>query len=321
MAAVVARGAHVSAKTDECMPQLAVETAEKMAAGQARVVAWDDIKDDPPSQLKVSPIAMVPHKSRKWRAILDLSFRLRLQAGQHVPSVNETTERTAPRGSVDQLGHALRRIIHAFAEADPDDKVFAAKWDIKDGFWRLDCEDGEEWNFAFVLPQPEGEPAKLVIPTSLQMGWVESPGYFCAASETGRDVAQSYAEEDLGSLCDHKFIEMTQGSEAYAALPERVRENDLRYFLEVFVDDFIGIAVPTSREQLDHVANAAMTGIHEVFPPAEAAANDPIAKKKMEKGDGVWEPVKEILGFVFDGNPGHHTVAVPEVKQSSAGSS
>jgi hypothetical protein len=50
-----------------------------------------------------------------------------------------------------------------------------AKWDTKDGFWRLKCEEGEQWNFSYVLPQPEGCPFKLVIPTSLQMGWVESP--------------------------------------------------------------------------------------------------------------------------------------------------
>jgi len=24
-----------------------------------------------------------------------------------------------------------------------------AKRDIKDGFWRMDCRDGEEWNFAY----------------------------------------------------------------------------------------------------------------------------------------------------------------------------
>jgi hypothetical protein len=27
-----------------------------------------------------------------------------------------------------------------------------AKWDIKDGFWHMDCEKGEEYNFAYVLP-------------------------------------------------------------------------------------------------------------------------------------------------------------------------
>jgi hypothetical protein len=98
------------------------------------------------------------------------------------------------------MGHALSRIIHAFAEAGEDDKVFMAKFDIKDGFWRLDCKEGEEWNFVYVLPQPEGEPIRLVVPTSLQMGWVESPPYFCAASETARDVAAQYAEADVGTL-------------------------------------------------------------------------------------------------------------------------
>ena len=58
-----------------------------------------------------------------------------------------------------------------------------------------------------------------------------------------------------------------------------------------------------------------MPGIHEVFPPAEAAANDPIARKKMDKGDGIWALVKELLGFVFDGNPRRNTVAVPKVKR------
>ncbi len=41
-----------------------------------------------------------------------------------------------------------------------------AKWDVKDGFWRMMCEDKEEWNFAYVLPQRKGEPIKLVMPTS-----------------------------------------------------------------------------------------------------------------------------------------------------------
>ena len=88
-------------------------------------------------------------------------------------SVNNSTTKTAPRGAIAQMGHSLMRVIHAFAEADwcyPNAKIFSTKWDIKDGFWRLVCQDGEEWNFSYVLPQPEGEPVKLVVPTSLQMG-------------------------------------------------------------------------------------------------------------------------------------------------------
>ena len=50
-------------------------------------------------------------------------------------SVNESITKTAPGGAINQLGHSLSRIIHAFAEVDADVKVFMAKWDIKDGFW------------------------------------------------------------------------------------------------------------------------------------------------------------------------------------------
>jgi len=98
---------------------------------------------------------MILHKSRGLCAILDLSFAIRLESGDIIPAVNETSVKTAPAGAVDQLGHSLMRVIHAFAQADPEAKIFMAKWDIKDGFWRLDCAKGEEWNFAYVLPQTE----------------------------------------------------------------------------------------------------------------------------------------------------------------------
>ncbi len=84
----------------------------------------------------------------------------------------------APAGAIDQIGECLARIIHAFAKTDKDAKNFMSKWDIKDGFWRMDCATGEEWNFAYVLPQEDGMPTTLVVPTSLQMGWVKSPPLF-----------------------------------------------------------------------------------------------------------------------------------------------
>ena len=95
---------------------------------------------------------MIPHKSRLFRAILHLSFSIRLANGNQVPSVNDTSDKTAPQGACDQMGHSLMRLIHTFAQADDDANNFMAKWDIKDGFWRLNCELGEEWNFAYVLP-------------------------------------------------------------------------------------------------------------------------------------------------------------------------
>ena len=111
------------------------------------------------------------------------------------------------------------------------------------------------------------------------MGWVESPAYFCAASETGQDVAADYARGPVGTLPAHKFLELSRGSEEYSHLPDNGVSDDLRYVIDVFVDDCIGLAIPTSQSQLDHVANSIMMGMHEVFPPAEEAERDPIAYK------------------------------------------
>jgi hypothetical protein len=210
--------------------------------------------------------------------------------------------KTAPGGAINQIGECLSRIIHAFAAAEEDAKIFMAKWDIKDGFWRMDCREGEEWNFAYVLPQPEGELIRLVIPTSLQMGWVESPPYFCAATEMARDIATTYIKTGIGTLPNHKFEQYTSGAEAFDTLPAVADiNNGFKYALEVYVDDFISIVIPASQDQLRHVANAIMESIHDIFPPDNNNANDPISEKKLLKRDGQFDILKTLLGFEFDG--------------------
>ena len=176
-----------------------------------------------------------------------------------------------------------------------------AKWDIKDGFWRLDCNEGDEWNFAYVLPTPQGTPTMLVIPTSLQMGWIESPPYFCTASETARDVAEQYLQLPLDELTPHKFLPWTELSDDFATLPNTLLDQSFRYLLEVYMDDFIGLAIPTTRQQLQHYSNAVMFGIHDVFPPDDDDDEDPISLHKLKKRDGAWAVVKDILGLTFNG--------------------
>ncbi len=100
-------------------------------------------------------------------------------------------EKLAPCGAIDQLGHSLKQITHMFAKANNNAQVLMAKWDIQDRFWQLNCRKGEEWNFCYMWPQAPGKPRRLVVPSSLQMGWVELALYFCAASKTAQaqDVA------------------------------------------------------------------------------------------------------------------------------------
>ena len=99
---------------------------------------------------------------------------------------------------------------------DEDAKIFEVKWDIKSGFWRMNCKRGEEFNFAYVLPQIPGTEVMIVVLTSLQMEWMESPPYFCTASETGHDVAARYAEAPIGTLKDHKFLKLTEVCQSFS---------------------------------------------------------------------------------------------------------
>jgi hypothetical protein len=55
-----------------------------------------------------------------------------------------------------------------------------------------------------------------------------------------------------------------------------------QYLLEVYVDDFVSLVIPTSREQLLHVSTGTMMGIHDVFPAEDNGSNDPISEKKLK---------------------------------------
>ena len=56
-------GPHVSALQPAAMKVLAEEVSEKEKKGQCKLVLWDNIKDNPPEEFKIPPIAMIPHKS------------------------------------------------------------------------------------------------------------------------------------------------------------------------------------------------------------------------------------------------------------------
>jgi hypothetical protein len=126
---------HQSALEPEAIAYFEVEVQDKVEKGQGCVVLWDDIKSNHPHQLKVLPVVTIPHKSRAYRLILDLLFALCLKDGGMIKSVNDATDKWAPCGVIDQLGHSLKQKINAFAEAGNKAKLFMAKWDIQNSFW------------------------------------------------------------------------------------------------------------------------------------------------------------------------------------------
>ena len=138
----VAYGAHPSATTPEAATTLRDEALEKVDQGFAKLIPWKELRKLITQGLKrhakVSPIAAIPHKSRLFRMILDLSKKGQRRKGQtKTTSVNElTNEEAAPKHSMSQLGSTINRIIFAIATRPTDDgPILFCKLDIKDGFW------------------------------------------------------------------------------------------------------------------------------------------------------------------------------------------
>ena len=132
-------GAHPSAKIPEALKCLIAEAETKVKNGFAKIVTWKEIKKKKiPKKVKVSPVAKIPHKSRAFRGIIDLSFYVRALFEKY-KSVNETTNKLAKKEAMmDQLGLALQRMIAALADGqDEGHKFLFSKLDIKDGLWRM----------------------------------------------------------------------------------------------------------------------------------------------------------------------------------------
>jgi hypothetical protein len=311
--AAVEKGAHKSATTPDSIQLIKEDVTYQVKAGYAQIITWEELCRIRPKNLKVSPLAVVPQRNRRGRMILDLSFavrrgrtrgRKRSQRDEIIlqESVNDSTARLAPDKPVKELGNVLPRILDFMAHVPADEHIHFSKMDLADGYWRMIVEHESRWNFAYVMPSPPGTPIRLVIPSALQMGWNESPAYFCCATETIRDVAQSWI--DTGT---HKPIHPMETFTAPQAPARHQTSGNQPYQMSsVYVDDFILAAVEdASGKFLQKTARATLHAIHSVFQPPAATgtldAKDPISEKKLAKGDARWDTKKEILGYWLDG--------------------
>jgi hypothetical protein len=192
---------------------------------------------------------------------------------------------------------------------------YFVKLDIKDGFWRMAVSNEDAWNFAYVLPSLQEitneDNIELVVPNSLQMGWCESPPFFCSGSETARDVITQIHEE--ANLPTHR-IENDMLADIMTTIEWENSKKFLTLF-EVFVDDFIGATNNGAYNHLRQVSRSMIHGIHSIFPPPEISKHngeDPISESKIAKGEGLWSTEKEILGWIFNGK--EYTIRLPEKK-------
>jgi hypothetical protein len=76
MQAAIDYNNHISAQHHEAAAFVRRQVLDKVHDHLCHLVSWHKIKDNPPLNLKISPLAAIPHKSRQFRTILDLSFEL-----------------------------------------------------------------------------------------------------------------------------------------------------------------------------------------------------------------------------------------------------
>jgi hypothetical protein len=321
----VARGPHPTAILPDAIALVHEDIDYQVKAGFTEVVYWDEIKLHLPANFKVSPVAVIPQTGRRGRIILDLSFPVRREPqkgakrkmGEVIQkSVNDTTQKLAPTEPVHEIGKVLPRLFHFMASTPADQEIRLSKVDLSDGFWRLLVEPDQKWNFCYVMPDPPGARVRIVIPSALQMGWAESPAYFCAATETGRDIIDLLLREDI-DLPEHPLEEFMAPKDTPRTAPPG---SAAQTSVGVYVDDYVlGVVENADRTLIRRVSRATLHAIHSIFPPPEVSGHiggkDPISRKKLEKGDARFEVEKEILGFMMNG--ADRTVRLSDAKATA----
>jgi hypothetical protein len=172
------RGPHKSCH--EFRDFLAKEFASMVDKSQWVVLPWSEASALP--GLRISPAGVVPQRERRPRLIANYSFF----------DVNLDTFPDAPHDAM-QFGRALQCYIHAIIAANPSyGPVYMNKLDVADGYYRIWIRLEDIPKLGIVLPNltPSSEPL-VALPLALPMGWVESPPWFCATSETIADLANN----------------------------------------------------------------------------------------------------------------------------------
>ena len=305
--AAVARGPHPSAR--EYSAFLRGEMYQMCLRGQWVVLPYSLVRKMP--GLRVSPPGVVPQRERRPRTIVDYTYS----------GVNPETVKLAPPEAM-QFGGTFYRLLHQIYFADPRwGPVYLVKVDVADGFYQVWVAAGDIPKLGLAMPSLPGEDDPLIaFPLSLPMGWVESPPSFCTCTETGADLANAALRQGVHPG-PHRHDDVADTPTEGAPPPGRARRTRTRRTtrrgpltqVDLYMDDYIGLAQGTPRRRR-WVRRVLFHAVDEIFRPNDKADSslrrDPISIKKLLKGDGAWETVKVILGWLLDTVAG--TLQLPE---------
>eukprot|EP00978_Attheya_sp_CCMP212_P036106 scaffold161645_cov59-Attheya_sp.AAC.3 len=298
----IAKGPHASAMTPEARKLLLEDVAYQVDAGFSHIITWESIKSNPPTKVKVSPLALVPQINQRGRLILDLSFpghrasqkgRRELEEVVQATVNNNTTAPLAPLWPVNELGKVLLRLLDFMRKVPEAEIINFAKMDLSYGLWRMIVPEVDCWHFAYVLLDAPGEPIYLLVCSHRN-----SEGFDPGAILEEADMLPPHAMESC-MVPDHPIKRQWTSQNTWQ-------------MSGVFVDDFILAAVEDELGKLLlHTARAALHSIHGVFPPPRVSGydggKDPVSEKKLVKGDAWWVACKEILDFLLNEKTDHPT--------------
>jgi hypothetical protein len=200
-------------------------------------------------------------------------------------------------------------------------EILLSKNDLSDRFWRIIVEQTSRWNFCYLMPDPPGSQIRIVIPSALQMGWMESSPYFCTVTETEREFIQWLADQKI-DCPPHPLKKYMLPQDLVSTIGEEIPSpnndgNQGAYLVQVYIDDYIlAVIEDEARTLLRRIARATLYRVHSIFPPPEITnhegGKDSVSIKKLEKGDATFLPHKVILGFLLNGIA--RTVCLPPEK-------
>ena len=267
--AAVQRGPHKSAH-DHREFVVFEEILDFCAQGYWAVLPCSHVRDWP--GLRVSPLGVVPQRDRRPRLIVDYSFS----------NVNADTVPLAPNEAM-QFGRALNRVVRKIVRADPRyGPTYLAKIDIADGFYRvwLQLQD-IVLKLGVILPTSPGQPPLVAFPLALPMGWIESPPYFCALTETACDLSNNHLrcrprERPRSTVHRLEAVAATLpptpltlrplgGWPLSSSAPAQTQARPPTAAVDVYVDDFLLLA-QTKHHQRE-VLRSALCAIDAVFKP------------------------------------------------------
>ena len=280
--------------------------------------------------LRVSPMGVVPQRNRRPRIIVDLSFY----------DINRDTVNFAPKHAM-QFGRTLERLLYQIRHANPRyGHVYLAKVDLSDGFYRVALHDSAIAKLAVALPRFPGEEQLLALPLVLPMGWVESPPFFCAVTETAADLTNQWpanspplphplegvsqtppppdevsptpSPETAAPLRPHPTEAVPLAPHVDAATPAaplapappvlRPFHKPVRV-TDLYMDDFIQAVQGNPLARLNHLRKL-LHSIDAVFRPLDSQ-DSPHRKhvpsmKKFLQGDAYLSTRKIVLGWLID---------------------